>query len=253
MWHKPQLMTVIADLLLAAAAATVLVAVVIAVMRLPLFPLRQVQLAEAPAQVRRAEIERVLSSSLRGNFFSANLETFRQSLEGLPWVRRAEVRRRWPDRVEVRLEEHRAVARWGDGGTQLVNVFGEIFAASGAPGEAAMPVFHGPTGAAPDILRRHQEFSRTLASTGRRPQQVHLSPRLAWQLRLDDGMVIELGREQTRAPLGDRLRRFVDAYPAVIAGRQPHPLAADLRYPNGFAIRATVAAAVPGSETKGKS
>jgi len=250
MWHKPQLMTVVADLLLVAAAAALVFAGLILAMRLPFFPLRQVSLVEAPAQVTRGEIEGVLATALRGNFFSANLDNVRQSLEKLPWVRRADVRRRWPAGVDVKLEEHRALARWGEGAAQLVNSFGEVFYAAGAPNEAALPVFQGPPGAAPEVLRRHQEFVAAFAAVGRTPRQTTLSARLAWQLRLDDGMVVELGREQPRAPISDRLARFIAAYPQAVAGRQPRALAADLRYPNGFALKTAGSA---GSETKGKS
>ena len=68
-----------------------------------------------------------------------------------------------------------------------------------------------------------------------------LSPRLAWQVRLDDGMVLELGREQPKAPIALRLERFVDIYPTVLAARSPRPAAVDLRYPNGFALRLAAA------------
>jgi cell division protein FtsQ len=250
MWHKPQLMTAISDLLLLAAAAALLVAGLLWALRLPLFPLRQVLVAEAPTQVQRVDIERALRSTLRGNFFSVDLDAVRESLEKLPWVRRADVRRRWPNRVELRLEEHRPVARWGEGNAQLVNSYGEVFYAAGAANEAAMPIFSGPQGAAPEVLKRHGEFTRALAAIGRQPRQINLSARLAWQLKLDDGMLIELGREQPKATIGDRLDRFVAAYPQIVAGRQPRALAADLRYPNGFALRT---AGATGGETRGKT
>jgi len=250
MWHKPQLLTAIADLLLLAAAAALLVAGLLWGLRLPLFPLRQVQVAVAPAQVQRAEIERVLASSLRGNFFSVNLDALRLALEKLPWVRRAEVRRQWPDGLELRLEEHRAVARWGEGTAQLVNSHGEVFYAANAQNQGPLPVFHGPQDAAPEVLKRHREFAGALAPIGRDPRVVSLSPRLAWQVKLDDGMLLELGREQARAPIVARLERFVAAYPQLMHASPARPLAVDLRYPNGFALRTAAAA---GGETRGKS
>lgn len=247
MWHKPQLMLAIADLLLASAAAALVVAGLLWAIRLPLFPLREVVLLEAPREVKRAEIERALAAVRRGNFFSVDLDAARQTLERLPWVRRADVRRRWPGRLEVRLEEHRAVAHWGEGQAQLVNSFGEVFYAANT---AALPTLSGPPGAAPEVLRRFEDFRQALAPIRRTPTQVALSPRLAWQIRLDDGMTIELGREQARAPLGQRLARFIAAYPGTVAGRSPRALAADLRYPNGFALRA---AGPSGSDSKGKT
>ena len=242
MWHKPQLMTAVADLLLAAGAAALLVALGLGAARLPLFPLKEVVFAQELREVQRGEVERALSGLVRGNFFSVNLDALRSALEKLPWVRKAEVRRAWPSRLEVRVEEHRPAARWGEGSGQLVNTYGEVFAASlpQSRGEG-LPQLNGPIGTAPDVLRRFDEFSRQLQPTGRQPLQLVLSPRLAWQLKLDDGMVLELGREQPKAPVGQRLSRFIEIYHSVLAERTPRPQVVDLRYPNGFALRLAAA------------
>lgn len=245
MWHKPHLLTAVADLLLAAAAATLLVAGVLWASRLPLFPLREVVFAEAPKEVQRGEIERALSGMVRGNFFSLDVERIRQSLEKLPWVRRADVRRQWPSRVLVRLEEHRAVARWGDGTVQLVNSYGEVFHARS---EAKLPRLAGPQGSSAEVLKRFEEFAKVFAAVGRAPKEVVLSARLAWQVRLDDGMLVELGREQPKVSTAARLARFIEAYPQAVAARPTRPAAVDLRYPNGFALRV---AGPSGVESKG--
>ncbi|MDE2583753.1 MAG: cell division protein FtsQ/DivIB [Betaproteobacteria bacterium] len=242
MWHKPQLMTVIADLLFAAAAAALLVAGALGAARLPLFPLKEVVFVQELKEVQRSDVERALSGLVRGNFFSVNLESLRQSLEKLSWVRKAEVRRKWPGRLEVSVEEHQVAARWGEGASQLVNGYGEVFNAS-LPQDRldALPLLAGPAGTAPEVLRRFAELAQVISPTGRQPRQLLLSPRLAWQVRLDDGMVLELGREQPKAPIAQRLERFVDIYPTVLATRTPRPAAVDLRYPNGFALRLAAA------------
>ena len=238
MWHKPQLMAAVSDLLLAAAAAALLVALAVWATRLPLFPLREVAVTHELQEVRRSEVERSLSGLLRGNFFSVNLEALRQSLEKLPWVRHAEVRRQWPARVEISIEEHQPAARWGEGSAQLVNTHGEVFAAP-LSRDMHLPLLSGPTGSSAEVLRHYAAFAQTLKPTGRRPEQVALSPRLAWLLKLEDGMQIELGREQAKAPIAVRLQRFVDHYPTVSDARRPRPIAVDMRYPNGFALRFT--------------
>ena len=130
MWNKPQLMNAVSDLLLVAAAAALLVAAVLWSARLPWFPLRDVVVSNELREVRRAEVERSLAGRLRGNFFSINLDNVRKSLEEIPWVRRAEVRRQWPSSLLVNVEEHVPVAFWGQATGQLVNSYGEIFTAS---------------------------------------------------------------------------------------------------------------------------
>lgn len=251
MWNKPHLLNAVADLLLVAGAAALLAAAAVWLARMPALPIRQVVFAQELEHVRRIDVEQALPAALKGNFFSVSLEAVRGALEKLPWVRKVEVRRIWPARLEVRIEEHRAVARWEDergaGRGELVNTFGEVFAATLAEDEAAtLPVLYGPPGTAPELLKRYGEFLAAFRPVGQRPVQVVQSPRLAWQLRLDNGLLVELGREQPRAPLGVRLQRFMEVYPLAVAARPVLPTAVDLRYPNGFALR------IAKSEVKGK-
>lgn len=249
MWHKPQLLTAIADLLWLVGGAILSVVLVLGVTRLPLFPLRELAITAPLQETRRADIERAVAGQLRGNFFTVRPERVRDALEKLPWVRKAQVRRRWPGALEVAIEEHRAVARWGEGAAQLVNTHGEVF--YGVTRQLPALVLAGPTGAAPDVLARHAAFADALRPTGRTVRQVALSSRLAWRIVLDDGMVIELGQEQDKAPIVDRLKRFAATYEEVIAGRTPPPAVADLRYPNGFALRLAAANAAGQSEPRG--
>ncbi len=264
MWNKPQLMTAVSDLLFLAGAAVLAVAAVLWSARLPLFPLREVVVTHELREVRRSELEHSLAGRLRGNFFSIDLELVRQSLEQLPWVRHAEVRRQWPSRIEVSIEEHVPVAFWGPASGQLVNSYGEVFAAamSIAPAEP-MPVLLGPVGLAPEMLGYYQQAEEVLKPLGRVPRALNVSPRLAVQLRLDDGMIVELGRQQAKAPVRERLERFVEYYANVVSIARPRangnavqaaatalsPIVVDMRYPNGFALRV---AAAPVIESKGK-
>jgi cell division protein FtsQ len=249
MWQRPQLMTVVADLLLVAAAAALLVAAALWATRLPLFPLREAVVVSELHELQRKDVERALAGLLRGNFFSVDLESLRQSLEKLPWVRHAELRRQWPSRIEISVEEHRPAARWGEDTGQMVNTFGEVFAAPYGDDDS-LPVLSGPTGSSAETLRRYAEFAQQLAPTGHQPVALALSARLAWQIKLDDGMLIELGREQAKAPITLRLARFVERYPSLASGQRPRPAAADMRYPNGFALRYASSAGNEGRGTK---
>jgi cell division protein FtsQ len=251
MWHKPQLMDVVSDLLLVVSAAALLVAMAVWGMRLSLFPLRDVVVMHELQEVRRSEIERSLAGLLLGNFFSVNLDALRQSLEKLPWVRHADLRRQWPSRIEVRLEEHQPAAYWGEGATHLVNTYGEVFAAP-LSHDLRLPQLSGPAGSSAEVLRYYEEFSRTLWPIGRSPEQVVLSPRLAWLLKLEDGMLVELGREQAKAPISIRMQRFVEYYATLSDSYRQRPLAVDMRYPNGFALRYASGASGASHEVRGR-
>jgi cell division protein FtsQ len=237
MWHRPQLLNTLADLLFAAGAAMLLAAFAVWVLRMPFAPIRAVEFDAPLVHVQATDIEEALQGRLRGNFLSLSLDGVRSALETVPWVRHAAVRRVWPDRLVVHLEEHRPLARWGESGSEWVNDRGEVFAGPATRADLApLPQLMGPAGTAPELLRRYAEMRALLSPLQRRPVRVALSARLALSLQLDDGMRIELGREQARLPAQARLQRFVGIYPQTVAGRVPMPRTVDLRYPNGFAL-----------------
>ena len=249
MWNRPQLMIAVSDLLFVAGAASLLVAATIWSARLPFFPLREIVFQNELRELRVADIERSLAGRLRGNFFSVDLNGLRRTLEGLPWVRHAEVYRRWPGKIEVNIEEHRPVAFWGTSGSQLVNSYGEVFfvdtdesdESDGSEGsklqKSHLPVLTGPIGMAQEMLGYFHQAEALLAPIRRQPKALDVSPRLALRLTLDDGMVVELGREQDKAPIQQRLERFVEHYPSVLAAAGRRPEVVDMRYPSGFALR----------------
>jgi hypothetical protein len=51
----------------------------------------------------------------RSRAAALDLRDLRRELEALPWVYRAELRRRFPDTLEIRVVEQVPIARWGDG------------------------------------------------------------------------------------------------------------------------------------------
>lgn len=240
-WDRPMLLNLLADVLLLGGGLLLAWAGAMALQSLPVFPLRQLVVATPPDQVSRAQIEHTARSALSGNFFTVNLETAQAAFERMPWVRAASLRRLWPDGIALELEEHRAAARWTpqDGEARLVSIRGEVFMAST---REALPAFSGPEGSAPRVLARYREFSDELLAIGRKPAAIHLSAREAWQIKLDDGVVLELGRDQPKHPLAERLARFTTHYASVsglVKSRLQTIGVVDMRYPNGFALKAS--------------
>jgi len=234
MWDNPRLLNAVASLLLALVAVAVAWTALQLLLRSPLFPLREVTVLGALAHTTRAEVERATAGRMAANFFAADLPRLRAALERLPWVRRVELRRIWPDRIELRLEEHVALARWGDAG--LVNTHGEPFPARGDAGGEALPLFAGPAGSEAEVARRYRRFAELVAPLGEAPERVILTARHAWQLRLASGLNLELGRDGAET-VERRLARFVAAWPESIGRLPRRPEHVDLRYPNGFALR----------------
>ena len=228
MWDKPDVLNSMANLLLAAAFMLAAYGALRFAVQLPAFALREVRISGELAHVTVEQVEEIVKRELRGNFLTLDLIAARTGFEKLPWVRKANARRQWPDRLEVALEEHVPLARWGT--TGLVNTYGDVFTAAY---DGKLPLFVGPAASAKEIAIQYGYFKRSLTAIGHAPILVQLSPRRAWQIRLDSGLVIELGREHIES----RLDRFVALYERTVGSLQRRHEYVDLRYPNGFALR----------------
>lgn len=238
MWDSPDLLNGCASALYVCAAAALIYAGAHTAIHSPLLPLRQLALQGELAHVTREQAEAAAQAGAVGTFFSVDLDAVRRAFEALPWVRRVEVRRTWPDRLEVTIEEHAALARWGSDARakRLVNTYGEVFEGE-LPDAVRVPQFAGPAGSAEAVARRYGAFRQALAPLDLEPRQVLLSPRYAWQIRLSNGLTLELGRDQLKEPVIERLSRFVASYSRTLGSLNRRLDYVDLRYPNGFALR----------------
>jgi len=232
MWDNPRLLNYVAGILTGIALLIFVLAAAQLALRSTAFPLRQITVRGTLAHTAAAQIERATRGRIAGNFFSVDLAAVRAGLEQLPWVRRVNVRRLWPDGLEIEIEERVALARWGD--DALVDSQGERFVAHT---DAAMPTFIGPAGTEAEVTRRYRRFSALLAPLGDPLVRLTLTPRYAWQLKLRSGLSVVLGRDTNELPVEARLARFVAVYPQTLGKIPQRHEYVDLRYPNGFALR----------------
>jgi cell division protein FtsQ len=237
-----RLMNTAAGLLILIALASVAWAAWSWATRWPGFTLRAIRIEGDVGHASAAAIRTNAMPQLAGNFFSIDLATARRAFETVPWVRRAAVRRVWPDQLVVRLEEHRAAAWWqGEdsdrGDERLVNDHGEVFEVN--PGDVEdehLPVLRGPDGTAAAALAMQRRLAAELQPLGSTLDTLALSSRGSWSVRLASGARIELGRGD-EAQVGERTRVFVATVGTLVA-RYGRPIAtADLRHADGYALR----------------
>lgn len=235
-----RLMNGVASGVFAVAGAALLAAGVLWLTRAPLFTLKAIQLE---GELSRNGINTVRANAmpaLVGNFFSLNLQRARGAFESVPWVRKAVVRRVWPNRLSVKLEEHRPAAIWrsDDGNEKLVNSFGEVFEANvGDVEDDGLPTFSGPEHAGTAMLQMYRRLQPVFARLNLAVDTLHLSGRGSWRVELDSGASIELGRGSEDEVLA-RTERFARTLTQAVARYPRQPLeSADLRHADGYALK----------------
>ncbi|MFC5476491.1 cell division protein FtsQ/DivIB [Paraherbaspirillum soli] len=255
MWQDIKMLNAISSALFGLVALALLASGIWWLAQRPMFTLKVIRVEGAErSELRRINPLTIRASALpriKGNFFTANLDTVRTAFESVPWVRKAAVQREWPNKLIVTLEEHQALGTWDDDG-RLLSVHGDLFTANldEAEEDGALLRFSGPAGSEKDVVARLADFRQWFEPLALSPVEVNLSSRYAWAVKLSNGMAVELGREQDKNTLKDRVGRLVQIYPQLLTRLQNRIESVDMRYPNGLALKASGLASGLGSKKK---
>lgn len=179
------------------------------------------------------QLQQLIEPQIAEGFFHIDVDGLSRSLEALAWIQRASVRRIWPDLLVVTLSEQQPIARWN--GTALLNQFGETFAPLqlDLPALLALPELSGPAGTEMVMVQHYRDYMRLVEPYQLRPSRLALNERRAWELGFENGMQLQLGRENMQ----QRLQRFMQIYARVVEPHLPEIESLDLRYTNGFALK----------------
>ncbi|CAH0527076.1 cell division protein FtsQ/DivIB [Vibrio hippocampi] len=164
-----------------------------------------------------------------GSFMSQDINVLQHSVEQIPWVSQASVRKQWPDTVKVFLTEYQAVAIWN--GISLLDVNGVVFNGDLTQLEQEQAKLYGPDGSQVDVLSTYRDSNNSLKQLGLSISSLVLNDRRAWQIILDNGIRLELGKDS----LKERLLRFIALY-QELGDKASKVSYIDLRYDTGAAV-----------------
>jgi cell division protein FtsQ len=194
------------------------------------WPLRTLRLQ---GELKRVDAQRVRAAVLpfaRQGFFAVRLDDAQAAVARLPWVERAEVHKRWPDVLEVRIAEHRPFALWGK--DRLLSEHGRIFPRGNLVPPSGLPQLQGPDARVADVVALYNESRALFAPNNLKVRTLALDARGSWSLALSDGSQVVVGSSEARL----RLQRFARLLPQLLAQKRQPLQRADLRYTNGFAL-----------------
>jgi cell division protein FtsQ len=193
-------------------------------------PLRVISMDGSFQRVSPGQIEKAVAPFSQAGFMSADLDGIQRAVEALPWVEHARIQRRWPNSLHVTVIEQTAAARWGESG--LLNTRGELFVRSAAHVPAELPRLSGPEGTESQVAQRYMAVQGRMLEAGMRIAALRLDERGAWEMDLDSGVTVRLGRRD----VDERIDRFIRTASQVISHRLNEITYVDMRYSNGFAI-----------------
>jgi cell division protein FtsQ len=196
-------------------------------------PVRFVRVEGTFEYLTKDDVQRVLEGQLINGIYNVDLGRVHDLVNALPWVQKVIVKRQWPDVIDIKIVEQKALVRWGEKG--LLNKEGERFFPDNYQEFGDLPLIVGPVGNEKKLLQVLQSFNAALKKQGFRLFELHVNDRRSWSLKLLDGMQIKLGRNE-RNERNERFERFLRTLNLLGMEQIGFIAVADLRYTNGYAI-----------------
>lgn len=194
------------------------------------WPIRHLRVESENIAVPVADITTRAGSRLDGGFFGVDLVAVRAAVMENPWVERVEVRRQFPDRLVLRVDERKPVASFGE--SQLLSSRGALFDVAQPYWPEGLPRLSGPAAERARLFHFWQEANDKFARLGMPVVAARMSDRGAFTLELDNGCEVVFARTPGRGVLD----RFLVSLAELDEADRARLARVDLRYANGYVV-----------------
>jgi cell division protein FtsQ len=193
-------------------------------------PVERIVVSGDLRQVARARLTESVNASLSGGFLWVDLQKIRASVEKLPWVYRVNIKRQWPNSLEIQVVEQLAIARWGD--DAYLNHTGEVFEPGTLPGDKELALLAGPVGSQRLLMQHYNLIQDGLQPLGLQVEHLTMDKRGGLRAQLTGGSELIFGRGDVTA----KMQRFAAVFRARLVHRAAQLRTIDLRYSHGVAV-----------------
>jgi len=193
------------------------------------FAIQKIEIKGDLKHVTESELQADFSSLLGQSLLGVSLSDALAVVVSSQWVASAEIRKVWPNTLQVLVHEHTPLAYWGD--RQLISTSAVVITPREVP-ELPLTKLYGPEDSSDVVLEQFSLVTQVLAFTSLRVATLTLEPRGAWSIVFTNGVKVKLGREEVL----ERLQRFIAVYKSDLSGRIDQITSVDARYPHGVAV-----------------
>lgn len=190
----------------------------------------QIDLQDGLKFIKDTELQAVTDKYQQTNLYLLDVDALETELNALPWVRSVSLRKAWPDRLIVGIEEQHPVAFWGR--ERLMNKYGELFTAELSSMRGLLPTLYSPEDKGREIAERYLQVKEWLTGLPLEISELTEDVSGSWRLKIKDGPEVMIGSEDQER----RMQRFRVGFQQELAKKLGNIRRVDLRYTNGFAV-----------------
>ena len=190
-------------------------------------PIEVVRIEGNLTDAERNEVRSVVMASL---LETTNPENVLKWLTELGWCRDVRVRRVWPHAIHVSVTRQTLAARWGD--NSYLTSSGEVVQSPATP-QRRLPRLSASISDGAATMQVYQMLDGRLNEQGLRLVELTENTLGEWSVRISNGLVVLLGREDLKR----RLDRFLVVYEKALAQQLSRVERVDARYEAGVAVR----------------
>ncbi len=179
----------------------------------------------------KKQLQPVIEPYTKTNLYLLDEKALEAAIENNPWVHSASMTKMWPDKLVIKIFEQNPVAFWGD--KEMLAENGEIIKASLPKEKGNLPLLYSPNDKGRNMATGFLQIRKWMKDFPLKMVEFKEDTRGSWQIKLQNGMNVKIGREHQEK----RLRRFMVGFDHSLKSVINDVKTVDLRYTNGFAVK----------------
>jgi cell division protein FtsQ len=200
------------------------------------FPIRSISVEMAANPLLSEILLDKIGLWRQGHLLKVHLSDIYQDIIQFPWVKAAQIWRVWPDQLKIKIEPHQLQAKWraesSDAVFRAVTVDGVLLPLDKNIMPEDLPILEGPVDRISEIRQCYQQLNDLFKDAACTVKALRLVGDSYWEIRLDNGIAIILGKEG----VNEQVVRLIRVLKHQLKPLVNRLVSVDLRYPTGLAV-----------------